>query len=98
MDDDAVIAGDPAFFADHLDVGEILVGAGCPGRPGEAGIFGGKDRAVISDGQSTIDVVESHGAEYGIGDRDFSLSPGGAFVLGDEEEALLTEYVSNRIG
>ena len=58
VEQDAIVAGDPAFVADHLNVGEVLGGAGLAFLPGAAGIGGDHDDAAFADGEAAVFIGE----------------------------------------
>ena len=64
------------------------------GCPGVAGVGGGHDRAAVAHGDTVIYVEKRHGPQGPVV-GDFALRPGGPFVGGDQQQALLAEDVGD---
>ena len=60
-----------------------------------AGVIGGQDRTAVAHRHPAIDVQECHSPQGGGGIGDFSLRPGGAFIVGDQQQPLLAKNVSD---
>ena len=94
MQDHAVVADDPALFPHHLDIGEVLCGAGLTRLPGAPGVIGRQNRATVAHSYPAVDVQERHGPQRARA-GDSSLGPGSAFIVSDQQQPLLAKNVSN---